>query len=53
MRHAIPKAGAKLILLLKYSPDLNRIEQFFAKLKHWLRKAAKRTAETAMSLSAA
>jgi transposase len=28
-----------------YSPDLNPIEQFFAKLKHWLRKAAKRTTE--------
>ena len=39
-------AGAKLILLPKYSPDLNPIEQFFAKLKHWLRKAAKRSVET-------
>ena len=29
----------------KYSPDLNPIEQFFAKLKHWLRKAAQRTTE--------
>ena len=28
-----------------YSPDLNPIEQVFAKLKHLLRKAAKRTAE--------
>ncbi|TIV25317.1 MAG: IS630 family transposase, partial [Mesorhizobium sp.] len=46
VRRAIRKAGAKLILLPKYSPDLNPIEQFFAKLKHWLRKAAKRTAET-------
>jgi transposase len=24
---------------------MNPIEQFFAKLKHWLRKAAKRTTE--------
>ena len=28
-----------------YSPDLNPIEQFFAKFKHWLRKAAQRTTE--------
>ena len=31
---AIRQAGAKLIFLPKYSPDLNPIEQFFAKLKH-------------------
>ncbi len=31
--------------LLKYSPDLNPIEQLFAKLEHWLRKAAQRSAE--------
>ena len=31
--------------LPKYSPDLNPIEQFFAKLKHWLRKAAKRSTD--------
>jgi putative transposase len=46
VRRAIRKAGAKLILLPKYSPDLNPIEKFFAKLKHWLRKAAKRTTDT-------
>jgi putative transposase len=46
VRRAIRKVGAKLIFLPKYSPDLNPIEQFFAKLKHWLRKAAKRTVET-------
>lgn len=45
VRHAIRAAGAKLFFLPKYSPDLNPIEQFFAKLKHWLRKAAKRTAD--------
>jgi transposase len=27
------------------TPDLNPIEQFFAKLKHWLRKSAQRTTE--------
>lgn len=45
VRRAIRAAGAKLFFLPKYSPDLNPIEQFFAKLKHWLRKAAKRTAQ--------
>ena len=32
--------GAKLFFLPKYSPDLNPIEQVFAKLKHLIRKAA-------------
>ena len=39
IRRAIRCAGAKLILLPEYSPDLNPIEQVFAKLKHLLRKA--------------
>jgi transposase len=43
VRRAIRAAGARLFFLPKYSPDLNPIEQFFAKLKHWLRKAAGRT----------
>jgi putative transposase len=43
VRHAIRSAGAKLLFLPKYSPDLNPIEQVFAKLKHLLRKAAART----------
>ena len=46
VRNAIRKAGAKLFLLPKYSPDLNPIEQMFAKLKHYLRKAAARTQDT-------
>lgn len=46
IRKLIRSAGAKLFLLPKYSPDLNPIEQVFAKLKHLLRKAAARTAET-------
>lgn len=46
VRHAIRQAGAKLFFLPKYSPDLNPIEQLFAKLKHWLRKAAQRSVET-------
>ena len=41
----IRAAGAKLFFLPKYSPDLNPIEQVFAKLKHLLRKAAARTLE--------
>jgi putative transposase len=43
VRSAIRAAGARLVYLPKYSPDLNPIEQFFAKLKHWLRKAARRS----------
>jgi putative transposase len=43
VRRAIREAGARLFFLPKYSPDLNPIEQFFAKFKHWLRKAEKRT----------
>lgn len=43
VRQAIRGAGAKLIFLPKYSPDLNPIEQLFAKLKHHLRNAAQRT----------
>ena len=46
VRQAIRSASAKLILLPKYSPDLNPIEQVFAKLKHLLRKAAARTVES-------
>jgi len=46
VRRAIRRAGAKRLFLPKYSPDLNPIEQVFSKLKHLLRKAAKRTTET-------
>ena len=46
VRQAIRSAGAKLFFPPKYSPDLNPIEQIFAKLKHLLRKAAERTFET-------
>ena len=45
VRRAIRAAGARLFFLPKYSPDLNPIQQFFAKLKHWLRKAAKQTTD--------
>lgn len=45
VRRAIRATGAKLFFLPKYSPDLNPIEQLFAKLKHLLRNAAERTVE--------
>ena len=45
VRKAIRSAGAKLLFLPPYSPDLNPIEQVFAKLKLLLRKAAERTVE--------
>ena len=43
VRQAIEAAGAVLLYLPPYSPDLNPIEQLFAKLKALLRKAAERT----------
>ena len=53
VRKAIRAAGARLFFLPPYSPDLNPIEQMFAKalpsevegLKLLLRKAAERTVE--------
>jgi transposase len=45
VRHVIQAVGAKLFFLPPYSPDLNPIEQAFAKLKTLLRKAAERTVE--------
>jgi transposase len=39
---AIRSGGARLLFLPKYSPDLNPIEQFFAKLKRCLYKAVRR-----------
>ena len=43
VRDAIRRAGARLLFLPKYSPDLNPIEQLFAKLKHHLRRAQARS----------
>ena len=45
VRRAIRAAGAKLLFLPPYSPDLNPIEQVFSKLKTLMRKAAERTVE--------
>ncbi len=38
VRAAVRGVGARLLFLPPYSPDLNPIEQVFAKLKHFLRK---------------
>lgn len=46
VKEAIEQAGATLRYLPAYSPDLNPIEQAFAKLKAALRKAAARTFDT-------
>jgi len=43
VRRALRAVGVKLFFLPKYSPDLNPIEMLFSKLKHGLRKAARRT----------
>jgi len=53
----IRAAGAKLFFLPRYSPDLNPIEQVFAKLKTLLRKPTRvrsrlRGAVSAISLTA-
>ena len=45
-RNAIRAKGAHLVFLPPYSPDLNPIEQMFAKLKHLLRDAQPRDVET-------
>jgi putative transposase len=45
IRDAIRAVGARLWFLPKYSPDLNPIEQAFAKIKHWMRQAQKRNIE--------
>ena len=46
VQQAIQGAAATVLYLPPYSPDLNPIENFFAKLKALLRKAAKRSTET-------
>jgi transposase len=43
VRELIEAAGARLLYLPPYSPDLNPIEKAFSKLKALLRKAAERT----------
>jgi DDE superfamily endonuclease len=41
VRRAIRDVGARLVFLPKYSPDLNPIEQVFAKFKTLLRKVGR------------
>jgi transposase len=50
VRQAVAAAGAAILYLPPYSPDLNPIEQLFAKLKALLRKAAARTKEALWSI---
>jgi len=45
IRQMIRASGARLWYLPPYSPDLNPIEQAFAKIKHCMRQAQKRTIE--------
>jgi transposase len=45
VRLMIRAVGARVFFLPPYSPDLNPIEQVFAKLKHRMRDAAERTVE--------
>ena len=44
-RQLIESAGAAVLFLPPYSPDLNPIEMIFAKVKHLLRSLASRTRE--------
>lgn len=46
VREAIERVGASIVYLPPYSPDLNPIEQLFAKLKTLLRRAAPRSIPT-------
>jgi transposase len=43
VRRAVRDVGARLVFLPKYSPDLNPIEQLFAKVKTFVRKRAPRS----------
>jgi len=45
VNEAIASAGATVLYLPPYSPDLNPIEMVFANLKTWTRKAKLRTME--------
>ena len=49
VRQAVEQAGAQLLSLPPYSPDLNPIELAFSKLKGLLRSAAERTVDALWS----
>jgi transposase len=53
VRRAIRAARARIFFLQPYSPELNPIEQVFAKLKTLLRKAQARTVDAVCQSSAA
>jgi len=46
LNHAIRSTGERLFFLPKYSPGLIPFEMLFAKLKHLMRKGARRTGDT-------
>jgi transposase len=50
VREAITAAGARLVYLPPYSPDLNPIELVFSKFKWLLKSASARTVETLWSV---
>jgi transposase len=52
VRRSIRAAGAKLFFLPPYSPDLNPIEQVFAKLKHYCAKPPREPSRPPGSASA-
>ena len=45
IRSMVRAVNARLWFLPRYSPDLNPIEQAFAKIKHWMRMAHKTNAQ--------
>ena len=49
VRATVKAIGARLFFLPSYSPDLNPIEQAFAKIKHAMRKAMGRSVEAVES----
>ncbi len=48
-RNAIRHAGAHLLFLPKYSPDLNPIEQLFSKIKQRVRIAQAQTVKNSLA----
>jgi transposase len=49
VRELVEGAGCELLYLPAYSPDLNPIEQAFAKLKALLRRIGARTREALLA----
>ena len=45
VRQTIRAVGARRVFLPPYSPELNPIEQVYATLKHFMRRAAERNVE--------